>query len=113
MNNNENTQVTIQATIVTKQQLNSVGINLPDDQMQALIQHVEETVNERISEEVIDSLDDTQLEELVSLQNSDAPAEQIDAWIRERVPEYDEIIEDNVTIVIGELVEDSDAIQAQ
>ncbi len=112
MNNDENTQVNIQATVVTKQQLNSVGINLPDDQMQALIQHVEEVVNRRISEEVIDSLDDVQLEELVALQDGDAPAEQIDAWIRERVPEYDEIIEDNVTIVIGDLVENSGAIQA-
>ncbi|MDO4712814.1 MAG: DUF5663 domain-containing protein [Candidatus Saccharibacteria bacterium] len=113
MNNDNNTQINLQAAIVTKQQLNSVGIQLPDDQMQALIQHVEETVNERISEEIIDSLDDAQLEELVALQNGDAPAEQIDAWIRERVPEYDEIIEDNVTIVIGELVENSDAIQTQ
>lgn len=112
MNNDNNTQINLQAAIVTKQQLNSVGIRLPDDQMQALIQHVEETVNERVSEEIIDSLDDAQLEELVTLQNGDAPAEQIDAWIRERVPEYDEIIEDNVTIVIGELVENSDAIQA-
>lgn len=112
MNNDNNTQINLQAAIVTKEQLNSVGIQLPDDQMQALIQHVEETVNERVSEEIIDSLDDAQLEELVALQDGDAPAEQIDAWIRERVPEYDEIIEDNVTIVIGELVENSDAIQA-
>lgn len=110
MNNDENTQVNIQATIVTKAQLNSVGIALPDDQMQALIQHVEETVNARISEEIIDSLDDAQVEELVALQDSDAPAEQIVAWIRERVPEYDEIIEDNVTIVLGELVENADAV---
>ena len=98
--------------MITKVQLNSVGINLPDDQAQALIQHVEETVNERISEEIVDSLDDAQLAELVALQD-DVPAEQLEAWIRERVPEYDEIVEDNVTIVLGELVENSEAIQAQ
>lgn len=51
--------------------------------------------------------------ELVALQDGDVPAEQLEAWIRERVPEYDEIVEDNVTIVLGELVENSDAIQAQ
>lgn len=110
--NNDQTQLNIRATIVTKAQLNSVGINLPDDQMQALIQHVEETINERISEEVVESLTDEQLAELVKMQDSNAPAEEIDAWIRERVPEYDEIIEDNVTIVLGELVENSDAIQS-
>jgi len=113
MNNDENTQITISTTMITKAQLNSVGINLPDDQMQALIQHVEETVNERINEEIVDSLDDAQLAELVALQDDDVPAEQVEAWIRGRVPEYDEIVEDNVTIVLGELVENSEAIQAQ
>lgn len=113
MNNDENTQIIIPTTMITKAQLNSVGINLPDDQAQALIQHVEETVNERISEEIVDSLDDAQLAELVALQDGDVPAEQLEAWIRERVPEYDEIVEDNVTIVLGELVENSEAIQAQ
>lgn len=113
MNNDENTQIIIPTTMITKAQLNSAGINLPDDQAQALIQHVEETVNERISEEIVDSLDDAQLAELVALQDGDVPAEQLEAWIRERVPEYDEIVEDNVTIVLGELVENSDAIQAQ
>lgn len=110
--NNDQTQLNIRATIVTKAQLNSIGINLPEDQMQALIQHVEDTINSQIGEEIVESLDDEQLKELVQMQDNDVPAEEIDAWIRERVPEYDEIIEDNVTIVLGELVENSDVIQA-
>ena len=65
--NNDQPQLSLQATIVTKAQLNSIGISLPDDQMQALIQHVEETINERISEEVVESLSDDQLKELVEL----------------------------------------------
>ena len=109
--NNDQPQLSIQATIVTKAQLNSIGISLPDNQMQALIQHVEETINKRISEEVVESLSDDQLKELVELQTGSASAEEIDEWIRERVPEYDQIIEDNVAIVLGELVENSDAIQ--
>ncbi len=109
--NNDQPQLSIQATIVTKAQLNSIGISLPDNQMQALIQHVEETINKRISEEVVESLSDDQLKELVELQTGSASAEEIDEWIREHVPEYDQIIEDNVAIVLGELVENSDAIQ--
>ena len=110
--NNDQTQLDIRVTIVTKAQLNSIGINLPEDQMQALIQHVEDTINSQIGEEIVESLDDDQLKELVQMQDNDAPAEEIDAWIRARVPEYDEIIEDNVAIVLGELVNNSDAIQA-
>ena len=110
--NNDQTQLNIRVTIVTKAQLNSIGINLPEDQMQALIQHVEDTINSQIGEEIVESLDDDQLKELVQMQDNEAPAEEIDAWIRARVPEYDEIIEDNVAIVLGELADNSDAIQA-
>ncbi len=110
--NNDQTQLNIRVTIVTKAQLNSIGINLPEDQMQALIQHVEDTINSQIGEEIVESLDDDQLKELVQMQDNDAPAEEIDAWIRARVPEYDEIIEDNVAIVLGELADNSDVIQA-
>lgn len=110
--NNDQTQLNIRVTIVTKAQLNSIGINLPEDQMQALIQHVEDTINSQIGEEIVESLDDEQLKELVQMQDNDVPAEEIDTWIRERVPEYDEIIEDNVAIVLGELADNSDAIQA-
>lgn len=110
--NNDQTQLNIRVTIVAKAQLNSIGINLPEDQMQALIQHVEDTINSQIGEEIVESLDDDQLKELVQMQDNDAPAEEIDAWIRARVPEYDEIIEDNVAIVLGELADNSDAIQA-
>ena len=110
--NNDQTQLNIRVTIVTKAQLNSIGINLPEDQMQALIQHVEDTINSQIGEEIVESLDDDQLKELVQMQDNDAPAEDIAAWIRARVPEYDEIIEDNVAIVLGELANNSDAIQA-
>ena len=110
--NNDQTQLNIRVTIVTKAQLNSIGINLPEDQMQALIQHIEDTINSQIGEEIVESLDDAQLKELVQMQDDDASAEEIDAWIRARVPEYDEIIEDNVAIVLGELANNSDAIQA-
>ena len=110
--NNDQTQLNIRVTIVTKAQLNSIGINLPEDQMQALIQHIEDTINSQIGEEIVESLDDDQLKELVQMQDNDASAEEIDEWIRARVPEYDEIIEDNVAIVLGELANNSDAIQA-
>ena len=110
--NNDQTQLNIRVTIVTKAQLNSIGINLPEDQLQALIQHVEDTINSQIGEEIVESLDNEQLKELVQMQDNDVPAEEIDAWIRERIPEYDEIIEDNVAIVLGELANNSDAIQA-
>lgn len=114
---NDNTQnPTVNSTqpqgtaIITAEQLNSIGIELPADQMQALIEHTEETINQRIGEEVVDSLDDDQLQELVAMQEADTPAEQVEAWIIERVTDYQEIVEDNTTIVLGELAENADKL---
>lgn len=108
---NKQPHITVNTAIVTRPQLQSVGIELSDEQeAQALIDHITDTINERIGEEVIEQLDDNQLEELVTLQSDGATGEEIDAFIRQNVPEYDEIIEDNVAIVLGELVKNSDAI---
>ena len=73
--NNDN--ITINATIITKSQLNAIGIKLPDDQIEALIQHVEDTVNERIGEEIVDSLDNDQLKELIKLQDNRASNDEV------------------------------------
>ena len=97
MNDNN---IIVNATIITKAQLNAIGISLPDDQIKALIQHAEDTVNERIGEEIVDSLDSDQLKELVELQNNGASDDEVSQWIKERIPDYDEIIEDNVRIVL-------------
>lgn len=112
-NSQDNSQTdaqTMNATIITKEQLNSIGINLPDEEMHALIEHAEDTINERISEEIIDSLDDEQLEQLASMQEGDTPAEQIEEWVMARVPDYQEIVEDNTAIVLGELAESVEEI---
>ena len=110
---NDDTQQVSGTAIITKEQMNGIGIDLPEDQMQALIQHTEDTINAQIGEEVVDALDDKQLEELVALQDSNVPREEIEAWIIERVPDYQDIVEDNVAIVLGDLAESADKIQSQ
>lgn len=102
----DNSQVTVSHAI-TKTQLNSIGIDLPDDQMDALIQHAEETIGLRIGEEVADSLDEAQLEQLIAMQENNVSPEEIDEWLSERVTDYAQIVEDNVAIILGELVENT------
>ena len=110
-NQNDNTTPQVAGvSMITVEQLRSIGIDLPEDQMQALMQHTEDTINEQIGEEIVDSLDDEQLQELVAMQEADAPAEQVEEWIVERVENYQEIVEDNVAIVLGDLAQNVEAI---
>lgn len=93
------------AVAITKAQLNAVGINLPDDEMEDLIQRAENEVNERVGEELFESLDDDQLKEFVAMQEDESVSDdKIAEWLAERVPDYKQIVDDNTVIVLDEVV---------
>lgn len=94
--------------VITEERLRSIGVMLEGDELATLVQYAEDKVHQLVSEEIAESLDDDQVEELVQLQQNGASAEEIDAWLRERVEDYDQIIEDNVLIVLGELAKHAD-----
>ena len=94
---------------ITKDSLLALGINLGDEDVDSLITHLNETVEERIGTEITEYLDDSQLEELVKLQES-ASDDEVGAWIAKTVPEFEQIVQDNIDIVIGELASSADGI---
>jgi hypothetical protein len=94
---------------ITKESLTALGIQLSDDNATSLLTHLNETVEERIGAEITEQLDDAQLEELVKLQESSSD-EEVGKWISEHVPEFRDIVQDNIDIVIGELADSSDDV---
>ena len=97
-------------SVITIDDLKSIGIDLHQEQMLALIRHAEDSINERIGEEIISLLDDDQVQELIAMQQAGASDEQVEEWIARRVPSHQEIVEDNISIVLGDLAESADAI---
>lgn len=102
---------TIAVAALTVEHLQAVGIDLSDVEMEALLVHAQERVDELISEEFFDSLSDEEVDEIIELQQKDSSAEQIDKWLAEHIPDYQQIIEDNTAIVLGELAENAKDIQ--
>lgn len=94
---------------ITKDSLLTLGITLNDDDADSLIMHLNETVEERIGAEITQALDDTQLEELVKLQ-AIAGDDEVGQWIATHVPNYEQIVQDNIDIAIGELAENADGV---
>lgn len=91
---------------ITKDSLLALGIKLPDEGADALIIHLNDTVEERIGTEITESLRDDELQELITLQDN-ASDEEIASWIAAHVPDYEAIVQDNIDIVVGELAENS------
>ena len=94
--------------LLNKDFLSLVGVEIDDITYDLLSDHYEHTLNERVMGEVVNYLDETQLTELDSIKNADD--ETLRNWLVVNVPELDEIIEDEVAILLGDLAEHADRL---
>lgn len=95
---------------ITKDTLLALGIDLSDQDIDSLLAHLNDTVEERIGAEITESLSDAQLKELLALQESTDDDDKIGEWIATHVPDYEQIVQDNIDITLGELAENADGI---
>ena len=88
--------------------LENLGINLSEEHYQALAEHFETTLNERVINEIVLELSPEQAEQLATLQQ--AGDEEILTWLKANVPDVADIVADEVDILLGEIAENSEAI---
>lgn len=94
---------------ITEDSLKKLGIDLEGQDVASLLAHLNETLEERVGAEITDALEDDQLQVLVDLQEK-ASDEEVGAWLQANVPEFEQIVQDEIDIVLGELAENSDGI---
>jgi hypothetical protein len=94
---------------ITQDTLTKVGVNLEGQDVASLLTHLNDTLEERVGSEITEALDDAQLQVLLDLQEK-ATDEEVGEWLRTNVPEFEQIIQDEIDILLGELAENSDGI---
>jgi hypothetical protein len=94
---------------ITEENLTAFGINLDNQNKASLLEHLNETLQERVGTEITAMLDDTKLRELLDLQDS-ANDEEVGNWLAQNVPELQQIVEDEIDILMGELADSSNTI---
>jgi hypothetical protein len=99
----------MQDNYVTEDSLKKLGINLETQDITSLLSHLNETLEERVGAEITDALDDNQLQVLVDLQEK-ATDEEVGTWLQANVPEFEQIVQDEIDIILGELAENNDGI---
>lgn len=95
---------------ITEDSLKKLGINLGDQDVTSLLAHLNETLEERVGTEITEALDDDQLQTLLELQEK-ASDEEVGTWLQANVPEFEQIVQDEIDIILGELAENSDGIK--
>lgn len=94
---------------ITKEMLTNLGINLEGQDVDSLLSHLNDTLEERVGSEITDSLDEAQLKTLVEMQDK-AGDEEIGEWLAKNVPDFEQIVQDEIDIILGELAESTDGI---
>ncbi len=96
-------------SFITLELLEQAGIDLGGEDVDALVEHLNQTLEERVGAEVVASLDDDKLKELSDLQDTGTDEQLVD-WMTTNVPQLSDITKDEIDIIIGELAESSDEI---
>jgi hypothetical protein len=94
--------------LLTRDFLTDLGIQLDDANYQALSEHFETTLHERVIAEIVEELTPEQAEELANLQQGDEAT--VQQWLTENVQDLADIVADEVDILLGEIAENSEAI---
>lgn len=93
---------------ITASLLANIGIHLTSSELELFNEQYEAELDKRIVDEIIDELAPDQINELIALKN--APSGELQAWLVKNVPDLEEIVEEEVAILLGEIAEHSDSI---
>lgn len=85
--------------------LQTIGITLDEQAYVALADHFKTTLFQRVIAEIVDELTPEQAAELAALEGDD---ERINQWLVDNVTDLQEIVQDEVDILLGEIAEDSE-----
>lgn len=95
--------------ILDRQFLESIGVDLDEANYQALDNHFETTLHQRIVDEIALEIEPEKAEELITTLK-DADQSVVQQWLIQNVPDLNEIVSDEVDILLGELAENGQEI---
>lgn len=94
--------------LLNKTFLTDLGINLDEAQYEALADHFETTLQERVINEIVEELTPEQAQELTHYQSSSD--QELSVWLQANVENLSGIVSDEVDILLGEIAENSEQI---
>lgn len=92
----------MQQQLITQQTLIDAGINIPATDIDAYIQQLNDTLEERITIEVLSYLTDEQTADFMKATEED-DADNAFEWLLQNVPDLLSIVDDEIDIFLGEL----------
>ena len=92
---------------ITKDNLEALGIDLSNRDVDALLTELNNALQERVSVEITESLNGEQLQELLEIQET-ASADELTAWLERHVPNLQQVVQEEIDVILGELADEND-----
>ncbi len=89
--------------ILTRDFLKSIGVDVSDEDYQKLADSFEETLYQRVVDEIILELDSEKAAELSELAEADDAL--VQQWLSQNVEDLEEIVTDELEILLGDIAE--------
>ena len=87
--------------------LQTLSVEMSEEQKQIFDKHVEDELEQRITGAITELLDAEQQDEYARLSET-ASDEEINIWLEKYLPEYKDVISDEVAILLGDIAENSE-----
>jgi len=94
---------------ITEANLIEMGIELSDEKMASLLEHLNQELNERVGTALLQELDDEQIDEYNEFAKT-ANEDQVGEWLSSKIPEFTQIIQDEIDVMLGDIAEKADKL---
>lgn len=95
---------------ITQNAIDALDIDLSGEDIESLLTHLNDTLQERVGVEITEALSDEQLKTLLDMQDS-ASEEELGTWLETNVPDMKQIVQDEIDIILGELADSRDQLK--
>ena len=86
-------------------EVKALGLGLSEEQETALVKALQPVFEQRIAVALMELLDEKSAEELKKLAEASDPSV-LGEWIESHVPDYQDVVEDEYDILIGDIMKD-------
>ena len=87
---------------LTEEILIEAGIDVKGQDVPTLLDELNETLNDRVGVVIVEHLNDDQMATLADMQDDDASDETIGNWINSHLPNFEDIVQEQVELVLSE-----------
>ncbi len=92
-------------TTIQASDIHALGLGLTDTQEAELVKQLQSVLEQRIAVAIMELLDENRGNELKQLAEGNDPAA-VGKWIEAHLPEYQNIVDDEYDILIGDVIKD-------